>query len=106
MTLWDDRILEILADEGSSTPSAIADMDIVRRSRPTINTRLRKLDEAGLVEKRGRGLYAITDIGELYLIGGYDVEKEETTVDLTTEGDCDFDRLQLEIGQIVDRAFQ
>jgi len=103
MTLWDDRILEILANEGPATPSAIADMDIVRRSRPTINTRLRKLHEEGLVEKRGRGLYAITEIGELYLIGGYDVEEGKKTVDVTGEGEYNFDRVRLEISRVVDK---
>ncbi|MDR5674041.1 winged helix-turn-helix transcriptional regulator [Halalkaliarchaeum sp. AArc-GB] len=101
MTATDDRILEILNSEGRSTPKNLAETDFIHRSRPTVNQRLQKLEEAGLVEKEGRGLYKVTDNGRLYLIGGYDVSEREKTIEIEGEGAYNFDRVRVEIRRII-----
>ncbi|WP_256288329.1 winged helix-turn-helix domain-containing protein [Halobellus inordinatus] len=72
MTLWDDRILEIINDEGSGTATELADHRYIRVSRSQISRRLKKLAEHGLLQPLGNGVYVITDTGEDYLEGELD----------------------------------
>lgn len=68
-TFTDDRTLEYLYEEGTSTPSEISDDSAIRRYRAHINERLRMLDDADLVNRVGYGKYVITDLGREYLNG-------------------------------------
>lgn len=69
MVLLDDRILELLEEEGFMTPSEIADDDRIPYSAQHVGDRCRKLAEHGLVENVGNGVYRITERGEQYLEG-------------------------------------
>lgn len=76
MTLWDDRLLEIIRDEESGSPSQLADREEIRVSRQHVSRRLKKLAQHGLLKALGNGVYVITDKGEAYLDGEYDAEAE------------------------------
>ncbi|AFO57032.1 MULTISPECIES: hypothetical protein [unclassified Natrinema] len=84
----DDRILELMHDEGNMTPRALSrDGDIPRIdiSRDYAGDRCRELAKYGLLERLDRGLYRLTDFGEAYLEGDLDVseleEVDDTMVD-------------------------
>ena len=69
MTRMDREILAILGKSNLVlTPSVIADN--LERSRPAVSRRLGKLEEAGLVEKEGRGKYSISKRGSGFLSRG------------------------------------
>lgn len=72
----DDRLLEYLDEEGTSTPKTIADDSRLEFDRQYIGTRLRTLHEAELVEKVGRGVYTIDSKGRRYLAGQEDLRDE------------------------------
>jgi len=76
MTIWDDRILEIIREEESGTSTKLADRDVVRVSQSTVSRRLQKLAEHGLLQPLPNGVYVITDEGKAYLDGEYDAERE------------------------------
>jgi hypothetical protein len=66
----DDRILEVLREEGNMTPRAVSrDGKIARvdATRDYAGGRLRELCRYGLVERVDRGLYRLTDDGRAYL---------------------------------------
>jgi len=66
----DDRILEVVRDEGNMTPLALSRDGEVPRidiGRKWAGERCRKLVKYGLLRKIDRGLFAITDDGEAYL---------------------------------------
>jgi Mn-dependent DtxR family transcriptional regulator len=67
MSIWDDRILEYLQDNGPTAVGEIADDDLIRVSQPHVSNRCAKLAEHGLVSALGNGVYAITERGERYL---------------------------------------
>ncbi|WP_456298742.1 winged-helix domain-containing protein [Halobacterium litoreum] len=73
MQATDDRILEFLESEGRSTPSSMTDEGPYDYHRKTVQRRLSKLMDAGLVERVGRGLYQITNEGQRYLAGQADL---------------------------------
>ncbi|WP_311170618.1 winged helix-turn-helix domain-containing protein [Halobellus ordinarius] len=75
MTLWDDRILEIIREEDSGTATELADHDYIRVSRSQISRRLKKLAEHGLLRSLGNGVYVITDAGTEYLEGDLDADE-------------------------------
>jgi hypothetical protein len=79
MTGADDRILEYLHEEGTSTPTKIAQDDRVRFSRTYINTRCRLLADHTLVRALGNGVYQITYRGQQYLDGDLDAADLDTT---------------------------
>lgn len=76
MTQGDDRILETLESSGLAlSPSVIAyNTDY---SRNYINKRMRKLREAGLVDRPDEGYYRISDCGRAYLQGDLDADDLE-----------------------------
>lgn len=83
MTKSDDAILELLEDcEISIPPRAIA-FNIQNVSRPTVDRRLPKLEEAGLVKRYDdpQGYTEITDRGREYLAGELDAEDLENIDD-------------------------
>ncbi|WP_255168506.1 helix-turn-helix domain-containing protein [Natrononativus amylolyticus] len=68
MTQGDDRILETLASSGLILSPAVIAINI-GYTRNYVNKRVRKLSEAGLLERVEEGYYEITDDGRAYLEG-------------------------------------
>ena len=77
MSIWDDRILEILSEEGPKTPSKIANREYICVGSSNISKRLSKLSDNNLVDPLGNGVYELNKKGASYLIGKYDAEKLE-----------------------------
>jgi predicted transcriptional regulator len=81
MTSTDDRILENLrAEGGRMTPSWLSKEGEISRvdvSTAYVQKRLGYLVDAGLVENPERGAYMITERGESYLHGEFDVSTVE-----------------------------
>lgn len=71
MTLWDDRILEIIRDDPDKIGkvSNLAKEETIRISRSSISRRCSKLADHGLLRRVGDGVYIITERGERYLKG-------------------------------------
>jgi Mn-dependent DtxR family transcriptional regulator len=67
MSIWDDRILEFLREEGPASVGAISDNQYIRISNPSVSRRCAKLAEKGFLTPFGNGVYGITDRGEQYL---------------------------------------
>ena len=74
MSIWDERILEVLRNEGPKTPTKISKLDHIHVSQPHVSDRLSRLRENNFVKSLGNGVYKITDNGKLYLDGKYDAE--------------------------------
>jgi len=86
MTIWDDRILEIIREQGPSSPKTIEETDLVHVSKQHISRRLSKLADHGLLRRLPNGVYAMADEGEAYLDGEYDAEAEEYIGDMEQNG--------------------
>lgn len=69
MTIWDDRILEVIREEGSGSPTPLSEHDYIHISASQVSKRLKKLSEHGLLESLGNGIYVTTPDGEKYLDG-------------------------------------
>jgi len=80
MTIWDDRILEIIRDSEAGNATDIAKNEYVRVSRSTVTRRLSKLADHGLLKDLGNGVYMITERGEKYLNGEVDADERPDTV--------------------------
>lgn len=76
----DDRILELLRQEGNLTPQAVEDFGGPVAGHAS--NRLPVLAEYGLVTKISRGLYRITDKGEAYLDEELDAAELEPIEDV------------------------
>ena len=76
MTIWDDRILEIIRKEGPQPVGKLTERDGVRISQSSVSRRCQKLADHGLLIPIGNGVYDISDIGEAYLDEEYDAENE------------------------------
>jgi len=74
MTIWDDRILEYIDEEGSGSPSELDESGYLRVSRSHISRRLRRLADHGMLRHLGNGVYVITEEGEKYLEGELDAD--------------------------------
>jgi len=84
MARADDRILEVIRDEGNMTPLALSREGEVERldiGRKYAGIRCRELSRYGLLERVDRGLYRITDAGEAYL----DEELDASTLEADEE---------------------
>lgn len=82
MTIWDDRLLEILQVEGPSSPTPLSDHNHIHVNKSTVSRRLRRLSDHGLVQHFGNGVYSITIKGEEYLNCNLDAaELSEETED-------------------------
>ncbi|MCL9818379.1 PhiH1 repressor [Natronocalculus amylovorans] len=75
MTQADDRILELIRDEGNLTPSAIEHLG--GPVRQYASERATLLAQYGLLEVVYRGLYRLTDNGHAYLDEDLDANKLE-----------------------------
>jgi DeoR/GlpR family transcriptional regulator of sugar metabolism len=71
MTLWDDRILEVIRsdDDKIGRVGELAEHEYIRVSQSTVSRRCKKLAEKGLLRQVGDGVYLLTDRGEGYLDG-------------------------------------
>jgi Mn-dependent DtxR family transcriptional regulator len=74
MTIWDDRILEVIREEGSGSPTPLSEHKHIHISASQVSKRLRKLSEHGLLQHLGNGVYVTTNEGESYLKGELDAE--------------------------------
>lgn len=75
MVYLDDRILELLDEEGPKSPSEIESDERFFWSRKHIGQRCRELHEHGLVDRYGRGVYGISEEGQAYLAEELDVRE-------------------------------
>ncbi|MCF2165443.1 hypothetical protein [Halobacterium salinarum] len=82
MTLWDDRILELVREIGAGSPKMIEDTGLVRVSRQHISRRLNRLANYDLLTPLSNGIYTLTDEGTAYLQGDYDAEAGEFVEDM------------------------
>lgn len=74
-SVWDDRILEWISENGGSGTAAEIDKSgLVRVTRSHISRRLNILADHGLLKEVGNGAFIITDEGEAYLKEEYDAE--------------------------------
>ncbi|WP_241996851.1 ArsR family transcriptional regulator [Halorubrum sp. SD626R] len=79
MTKSDDAILELLDESNLTIPPMAIAFNIENVSRPTVDRRLPKLEEAGLVKRYDdpQGYTKITDRGRAYLAGEIDANDLE-----------------------------
>lgn len=68
MNQTDDRILSLLEESGLMLSPAVIAVNL-EYTRGWVSKRLRKLLEAGLIEKSQSSYYEITERGEQYLSG-------------------------------------
>ena len=78
MTIWDDRLLELLSEEGPAAPTPLAEDDHIHINPSSVSRRLRRLKEFGLVQALGNGVYSISPEGEQYLKGELDASEIES----------------------------
>jgi len=74
MTSLDDRILEFLHENKPTTSTKMTTEASLPYSRQHVDRRCKKLDEEGLIESLGNGVYMITEDGEAYLKGQLNTE--------------------------------
>lgn len=74
MTIWDDRILETIREEGAQPVGGLAERDDIRISQSSVSRRCSKLADHRLLVPLGNGVYDITKEGEGYLDEKYDAE--------------------------------
>lgn len=90
----DDRILELLADEGAGTPKSLADS--IGHNNDYVGVRCRELAAFGLLRRPSRGLYLLSEEGQAYLEGELDADDlekdEEADVDVDSRGGGRADR--------------
>ena len=86
MTIWDDRILEILSADGPSSPTPLSNHKNIHVNKSTVSRRLRRLADHGLAMELGNGVYTITQEGEQYLDGELNVAEIEEKPENGDEG--------------------
>jgi len=79
MTIWDDRILEYIQENGASSVGKLTDGEYIRVSNAHVSRRCKKLVKHGMFIHLGNGVYNITDHGEAYLAGETDAEEADNT---------------------------
>lgn len=75
LTQPDERIMELLRDEGPLPVGQIGNHDRLHWNNEYIGRRTRLLADQGLVVNIGNGVYQITDDGEAYLEGDLDARE-------------------------------
>ena len=86
MTLWDDRIMEIIRDKGPSSASELVKHPYIHVTKSTISRRLNKLADNGLLNRLPNGVYSLTEKGEQYLDGELNVAELEQESENGDEG--------------------
>ena len=76
MTLWDDRLLELLASNDVMSVSRLASEEFIQIGQSQVSRRLSKLHENNVLIKQSRGVYSLNITGAGYLCGEYDLESE------------------------------
>lgn len=74
MTIWDDRILEYIAEEESGSPAELKESGYIRVTKSQVSRRMRRLAKYGMLQHLGNGVYVITEEGESYLRGDLDAD--------------------------------
>ena len=74
MTIWDDRILEIMNSEGPTSPTPLSKHEYIDIGKSGVSKRLKRMKDYGLVRELGNGVYSITPAGESYLEGELDAK--------------------------------
>ena len=85
MTIWDDRILEVIDEEGPDSPTPISEHKYIHIGPSGVSKRLNRMQEHGLVTEIRNGVYTITPKGKRYLNGEIDASEIE---DETENGDA------------------
>lgn len=67
MSIWDDRILEVVREKEGSSVGDLHDHQYIRISKSQVSRRCKRLAEHGLLRPLGNGVYMITEKGERYL---------------------------------------
>lgn len=100
MVIWDDRILEVLAGEGPKAPKELSERDYIHSSPSNISRRLSLMSDHNLVDPVGNGVYQITHEGRLYLVGGYNTETDQRTLDEEGEGVYGKDLVKIYVDEV------
>lgn len=79
----DDKIMEYLQSEGTSTPSRIGEG--IGNDSNYVTQRCSELTNRGLLQRIARGVYQLTDQGQAYLEG--DLDASTLTSDADTNSD-------------------
>jgi len=74
MTIWDDRILEIMRENGPTSPTPLERHEYIHIGKSGISKRLNRMSKHGLVQELGNGVYSITESGKMYLDGDINAE--------------------------------
>jgi Mn-dependent DtxR family transcriptional regulator len=74
MSIWDDRVLELVSEKDGASVGDIASHPLIRVSQPHVSRRCQILSEHGLLRPLGNGVYVITEDGKKYLSGELDAE--------------------------------
>jgi len=77
MTIWDDRILELIQQKEGASVGDLAESEFIDVSQPHVSRRCAKLADHGLLRPLGNGVYMITDRGEQYLDGEISTKEDE-----------------------------
>jgi len=75
MTLWDDRLMEVIRENGPSSAGELVGHQYIHVSKSTISRRLNKLADYGLLDRLPNGVYRLTEKGESYLDGKLNAEQ-------------------------------
>ena len=86
MTIWDDRIMEIIRDGGPTSASELVKHQYIHTSRSTISRRLNKLADHGLLQRLPNGVFSLTEKGNRYLNGDLNVEELDEKPQNSDEG--------------------
>jgi Mn-dependent DtxR family transcriptional regulator len=78
MTIWDDRIMEVLREEGPLSVGELTDHDSIRISHSQVSRRCSRLAEHGLLDSFANGVYSLTGQGESYLNGELNADELQT----------------------------
>jgi predicted transcriptional regulator len=77
MSIWDDRILEFIGEQGTSSVGEISDSQYIRISGSHVSRRCKELADHGLLLGFANGVYAISDLGQQYLDEEIDADELE-----------------------------
>jgi len=67
MSIWDDRILEFIEEEGSASPKELEGSGYFDVAKPHLSRRMQKLADKGFLVSLANGVYLISEQGEAYL---------------------------------------
>jgi len=107
MSIWDDRILEYIDDQGPSAPKQISDSDYIHVTRQHVSNRIKYLEKKEFLNALGNGVYKITTKGRLYLAGGYDADREEYLENYNpSDGIRNYEHMIIELQQRMDNLME